>query len=105
MKYIIFENTNTEEKIAVVFPDVLVHTDMSKGTVRTAMTSRYHPVNLDPVSAGFVFVHNGKNGLSVVCEGRSESLNLSSQPEDADLIGRQYYGIAKKNTTEVSNGA
>ena len=104
MKYIIFENVNTDEKIPVVFPDVLVHADVSRGIERAAMTSRYHPVSLFPVSAGFVFVRNGEKGLSVTCSGKSESLNLSSQPEDADLIGRQYYGITQKSTTEVPNG-
>lgn len=66
MKYIIFRHENIE--YPVIFPISMTHTDVAK----------YIPMK--PVSAGFVDI------ASLVCFGRSESLNLSSREQDSKIL-------------------
>lgn len=71
MKYIVYEQFGGLE-VVILFPQFLEHKD-----VAYVLTSR-----TKLVSAGFVKLINGEFHVS----GKSTSLNLSSRPEDTDLI-------------------
>jgi hypothetical protein len=67
MKYIMFATVNGDA--GVMFPSTINHDDMAE-MMRDAG---------DPMSAGFIKLVDGK----VVIYGRSESLNIDSDPTDA----------------------
>jgi len=72
LKYIIVKAAGGAE-IAIIFPEVLNHCDVAKG----------HTV----VSAGFFGLDNDDVGRPVAyLTGGSDSLNLESRVEDAELI-------------------
>lgn len=81
MKYIVTKQPDGTEEI-FIFPKAVHHKDMAeavgylKDHARDGSTWRR--LERDPVSAGFV--EGGK------CVGNSESLMLSSRPEDTDLL-------------------
>lgn len=82
-KYVCFKDDEGRESI-VVFPEQFVHSDVSDAMVRMRKgfgrsMERY---NLRPVSAGFV-------GVDGECYGKSESLRLSSRPEDTAILRGQ----------------
>lgn len=58
----------------IIFPEVIEHKTFSY---------------MNPVSAGFCYVEDGK----VNCFGNSVSLNLSSNPDDTFYATRQIFGI------------
>jgi len=58
----------------VVFPDTLMHVDVSRG------------VGHRPVSAGFITWSDNKP----VCYGESLSLRIKHRPEDTELLRRDW---------------
>ena len=84
MKYVCFKDGEGREFI-VTFPEQFVHLDVSNSIVRMRKDfersmARY---DLHPVSAGFV-TRDGS------CHGKSESLRLSSRPEDTAILRGQH---------------
>ena len=61
-----------DKQIPILFPDLIPHRKMAYGG--------------KPVSAGFFGVKVADNKLSVWVYGDSETLHLSSRPEDSDII-------------------
>jgi hypothetical protein len=68
MKYVMFTNVKTGQRLPVIFPDFLTHRDMRAGA------------DWKPTSAGFF------NGLTEKPYGKSETLKLRSREDDAELI-------------------
>lgn len=64
----------------ILFPytDDLTHAEVARCVERYA--------NDDAISAGFVIFQQGKP----CCIGRSESLHLDSQPEDTEILQKQF---------------
>lgn len=98
MKYIVVAVTykvrNGEEvvtesvELPIVFPDKLVHADMSEGAILAARlgTERWESTKI--VGAGFITF--GADGVS--CYGKSESLGVKSREKvDRDLITKTFY--------------
>jgi hypothetical protein len=81
MKYIVTKQSDDTEEI-FIFPDAVHHKDMAQAVEHL----KYHPADRtawrrlyrEPISAGFV--EGGK------CVGNSESLMLTSRPEDTALL-------------------
>lgn len=82
-KYVCFKDGEGRELI-VTFPEQFVHSDVAEAMMRMrkGFQRSMERYNLHPVSAGFV----GNNG---VCHGKSESLRLSSRPEDTEILRGQ----------------
>jgi hypothetical protein len=91
MKYIVFTVTEPKLKskyrIPVIFPDVLVHDDVSKALV-AMMQTQFKNRSVKPTSAGFI----SSFCIDPVCNGVSTSLNLSPHKSDNDLIRMCDYG-------------
>lgn len=90
MKYIMFEKPLSENivvKIPVIFPNTLVHEDVSK-----AILSTLGMETAKPVSAGFV------NVLATKCYGESKTLELSANRMDFITILEYSYkhGLEEK---------
>lgn len=90
MKYVIFENEDKLETV-LVFPNHIPHRNMANDTVRQIA---YHgganypcPTLGRPVSAGFI-TFSGDSGV-VICDGSSDSLNLLSRKQDAEIVRRE----------------
>lgn len=78
MKYVRFIDSN-EMDCFIVFSTHMNH----KETVKRIR-------HIEVVSAGFVtYLKDG----TVVCEGRSESLRIDSQPEDSEMLQKQMRGF------------
>ena len=83
MKYVCFKDNEGRESI-VTFPDQFVHSDVANAMMRMhkGFERSMERYNLHPVSAGFVGNNSG-------CYGKSESLRLSSRPEDTEILRGQ----------------
>lgn len=82
MKYIVFERqieNNMVEVIPVIFPNSLVHSEVSEAIVKLIEKSHKATI-VTPVTAGFV------NILSSKVYSGSETLKLASTPSDALLM-------------------
>lgn len=84
MKYICFRNTDTDKEEIVLFPEYIHHDCFAETfeRVRNQSHGDWKRVERVPVSAGFT------DGLT--CYGESESLRLSSRPEDTALLRSQF---------------
>lgn len=77
LKYIRFETRLTDS--VFLFPTWENHADVA------------HRLRYLPVSAGFVTVGmNAQGDMQISTHGRSESLNMGSDPSDAQLIERMF---------------
>lgn len=89
-KYVMFEDKHGR-KFPVIFPEELVHSDMAEAVMQATRRGEVGAGKRDyscpkPVSAGFI-----KQLDVVTTYGASETLNLKSHPEDANLIvGHPY---------------
>lgn len=84
MEYIVTEHENGTEEI-FTFPDSIYHKDMAEVVEHLKEHDRliygkWKRVKREPISAGFI-----KGGK---CVGMSESLMLSSRPQDTDLLSK-----------------
>lgn len=82
MKYIVFERqieNNMVEVIPVIFPNSLVHSEVSEAIIKVIENSHKATV-VTPVTAGFVNIMSSKVYSS------SETLKLASTPSDALLM-------------------
>jgi hypothetical protein len=79
MKYIVTQQTDGKEEI-FIFPNTVHHDCMAEilGHIKDKSFGAWKRVCREPVSAGFV-----KDGQ---CVGESESLGISSRPQDTDLL-------------------
>lgn len=73
-KYIVYYNNKLETEDIVVFTFVQKHSDVAKQLPGA------------PISAGFISFYNSGDGVQVMCEGESDSLNLKSRTIDTDLV-------------------
>ena len=83
MKYIMFERELTEgvtQLIPIIFPDFLVHDEISAIIRRDPQM-----MNAAPVSAGDIDL-----GV-VLCTGNSETLQMPAQKDDAHVISSYDY--------------
>jgi hypothetical protein len=78
MKYVMFETTNGQ-KIPVIFPESLAHATMAMVVAAAIEVSTKSMA--EAVSGGFINL-----GLDVGVHGKSESLGLESNPDDAARI-------------------
>lgn len=94
MKYIVFESKVEDMKILipVIFPTTLVHSLVAQGVPKILDDHGFS--NAKPVSAGDCTV-------IAKCSGRSETMHLSSRPEDTDLVSlHDYTGGLEDDDTE-----
>lgn len=79
MKYIVTKNEEEVEEI-FIFPESVHHDCMAEilDCIRNQSWGNWRRVGRKAISAGFI-----KGGL---CTGRSESLSLSSRPQDSLLL-------------------
>lgn len=85
MKYIVFESKLEDGMkilIPVIFPTILVHSTVAQGMPEILDNHGFS--NAKPVGAGDCVI-------TAKCSGRSESMQLSSRPEDTDLISYHDY--------------
>jgi len=82
MKYIVTKQPNGTEEI-FTFPREVPHVIMAEAVARLKNQSwgDWQRITREPISAGFV--EGGQ------CVGKSESLSLSSRPEDTALLRGQ----------------
>ncbi len=97
MKYIIFECSPPEAEfiivVPIVFPNLLCHADVAEALKPLFLK---HMWSAAPVSAGSVNVVL----RSDACSGKSETLGLSSGPDDAMRITfNDYHCIEDKEST------
>lgn len=83
MKYICFRNADTNKEEIILFPDNIHHDCAAEAFefIRNQKRGDWKRVERVPISAGFT------DGLT--CYGESESLHLSSRPEDTVLLQKQ----------------
>lgn len=81
MKYIVFSVPDIPDT-PIIFPDWIKHSTVGY----TLEDDHMGPTGWKPISAGFVTELNGK----FFVHGESESLKLSSEIKDADLITRIF---------------
>lgn len=85
-KYVMMSRVRgeTEQRVPVIFPEVLNHSDVASALQFRDPYLRGCPV----ASAGFLNVtHDGR----IACHGRSESLGIGSHPDDARIIETYNY--------------
>jgi len=100
MKYVVLAVTDhgrsgeSVRHVPIIFPDLLVHSEVSSAIARTLRTDAWENGirrEVKPLSAGFLsstVISAGKP----FCHGKSESLNLPSRPvEDSALISTYDY--------------
>jgi hypothetical protein len=78
MKYIMFKDMTSGQRLPVTFPDALTHSAMAEAIARARPDDRL----LSVLSAGFVVMENGY----LITHGRSESLGLSCDPADGAYL-------------------
>ena len=85
MKYIVTRDEDGREDI-FVFPMRVHHDAMMESLrgIKNQTHGNWHRVFREPVSAGFV--------TGSICHGNSETLNLSSRPEDTQLLKASLVG-------------
>jgi len=87
MKYVMFEldlGGSLRQKIPVIFPSFLVHEIVARAFEQALAE---HDIAAEPVSAGEVSVF----GPGVRCGGSSETMDLSSDPKDAEIVAFYDY--------------
>lgn len=101
MKYVMFQGEmkgGMKQKIPIIFPDFMVHADVAE--YMTYLLEQKHGYqNLRPVSAGSIVLGGTygteNNKISVVdgveTSGKSDSLKLKSDPNDAAIISMYDY--------------
>lgn len=84
MKYIVTENEDGIEEI-FTFPDSVHHDAMAEilNRIKNQTHGNWERIRRRPVSAGFVM-------SSGTCFGSSETLSLSSRPQDSDILAKTY---------------
>lgn len=86
MKYIIFQSDAPIFRLLpIIFPKYLVHADVAKYFEHLLRRSGIDNAKL--YSAGECNLFGGK----VTCSGRSETLNINSQPDDDIVISTYNY--------------
>lgn len=99
MKYVIVKAGDQE--YPVIFPDQMVHKDVAMHI--SAMLHNHHNVaikDLSVSSAGFV---PSASLRAMVCDGKSESLEIGSRPDDATFIATiDYNGLDRMNAALVA---
>jgi hypothetical protein len=82
MKYVMLKRrlgADMHQLIPIIFPNALVHSDVAEALAAAL------PVPVEIVSAGSVILNDA------VCGGNSESLGLSAEPGDAEIINFNDY--------------
>jgi hypothetical protein len=74
------QQSGMSKKIPIIFPDFLVHSDVAKAMKRLTDLRE-----AEIASAGFY------DPISGDCHGKSETLEVSSDPEDGNIILRYEY--------------
>lgn len=87
MKYVILKSVlaGQEQKIPIIFPNFLVHSDVAKYIAGNLIRQHGRPVDITVSSAGFI------NLGDVACHGESETCKVKSDPLDADVIQMHDY--------------
>lgn len=94
MKYIMFERPlgkgvggSLVQKVPIIFPNDLTHSEVAKALLTMKELEGAHPT-----SAGQVTFNNAQVSFN------SSTLNLSSKPEDSELIQLMdhFHGITEK---------
>ena len=87
MKYIMLACTKADmvKKVPIIFPDFLTHVEVSNSMCASPEIKQFDSVIVS--SAGFV----SSLDLDVTCTGGSETLKLSANPEDAEIIKMYDY--------------
>lgn len=91
MKYIMFQvnhEGNLQQFIPVIFPNFMVHKEVSK--YFEFMLRRFHGMDVKIRSVGDVQFRSSQFGC-IVCSGGSETLKLTSHADDADIIANMDY--------------
>lgn len=90
MKYVMFEVTHGSftRYLPVIFPDDLVHSDIAEN-VSNAIAQSFEITKLEINVANAGFINSMDCDVSVY--GRSETLNLDSNPEDSLIIKLHDY--------------
>ncbi len=94
MKYIVFakEMKETTHLIPVMFPDNLVHRNVSRALRLTEELQGYKPIRAGFVELGQTLTAGGiTKTFPWVTHGESETLGLKSDPSDATLIMTYAY--------------
>ena len=83
MKYICFQLASGVEEV-ILFPRTIHHDCFAQqqGGIKNQSYGNWERVSRFPISAGFV-------DHSLKCYGNSETLNLTSRPEDTLILKRQ----------------
>lgn len=87
-KYIIIELTKTDgvkNSMPVIFGKEINHNDMSQRTVHN-LWQNDNVESAKTVSGGFVYLGDG-----IECHGRSETLDMDSRKQDAEIITGYKY--------------
>lgn len=86
MKYIMFKTElgGEQQLIPVIFPNQLVHMLVAEAMI-PCLTKHGYPIKL--ASAGEVTIF----GTEITCHGKSETLNLAANPNDAAVIHNHDY--------------
>ncbi len=81
-KYVIMEATKGAKtvKIPIIFAHYASHKDMADNARHMLRRGQFNLNNPNPVSAGFIDLP------SFCTHGESESLNMKSDPDDAEII-------------------
>lgn len=90
MKYIVMgvlTKSGLDCEIPFVFPDLVVHLNMAT-VCKVLLEDQFKGADVRVISAGFI------NSIDVTseCYGKSESLGVTSRPEDTRLIKMCDYG-------------
>lgn len=87
MKFITMQDENGKLEL-FTFPKSIHHDAMAEvlGRIKNQTHGNWHRVFREPVSAGFVSADGA-------CYGKSETLGLSSRPEDSALLAKQLAQI------------
>jgi hypothetical protein len=86
MKYVVLKvvNKGIERGIPIVFPDLLIHSEVAKQMQHMMLIS--HSMETEVVSAGFLSLF----GTKPECSGNSESLGIKSRGEQDDQLITMY---------------
>lgn len=97
MKYIVMQvagpDSTIVREIPFIFPEIVVHSDMSKAMKVMLRQQFKHPKQITCIAAGFF----SSVDIITMCYGESTSLDLKSRgEEDMDLINMCDYGSMNK---------
>jgi len=84
MKYIVMKDEEGKEEL-FTFPCSVHHDAMAEvlGRIKNHTHGDWHRIFRQPIAAGFI-------SAGGQCYGKSETLKLSSRPEDSTLLARQF---------------